>query len=298
MDNLRLGVIGFSPGNGHPYSWSAIFNGYNPEVMEGCGFPVIPRYLEKQQFPASAIEGALVTHVWTQDTSISKHIAEAANIPNVCSEVADFYGEVDAVLLARDDAESHLTIGLDLLKAGMAVYIDKPLALTAADADLLISSQHYPGQLFSCSAMRYAPEFQLDQAELNSLGEVGAVHAMVPKDWEKYAVHVIEPALKLIPGRGALLRTSVWRSDDRVTLLAEFANGPELQINTMGRSVAPLSITLFGIREWKRLEFNDTFRAFRAALQDFVAGVRLRDVRITPDEMLDVVRIVEAGLKK
>jgi len=64
---LRLGVIGLSPGNGHPYSWSAIFNGYNLQAMEECGFPVIPRYLEKQNFPDDGIQSAKVTHIWTQD---------------------------------------------------------------------------------------------------------------------------------------------------------------------------------------------------------------------------------------
>ena len=31
---LKLGVIGLSEGNGHPYSWSAIFNGYDSVEME------------------------------------------------------------------------------------------------------------------------------------------------------------------------------------------------------------------------------------------------------------------------
>ena len=70
MKPLKLGVIGLSPGNGHPYSWSAIFNGYNPAEMENCGFPVIPRYLELKQFPKDAIAEAAVTHVWAQDKKL------------------------------------------------------------------------------------------------------------------------------------------------------------------------------------------------------------------------------------
>ncbi len=35
----NLGIIGMSPGNGHPYSWAAIFNGYNKEKMAKCPFP-------------------------------------------------------------------------------------------------------------------------------------------------------------------------------------------------------------------------------------------------------------------
>jgi hypothetical protein len=29
---VRLGIIGASPGNGHPYSWSAFFNGYDEKI--------------------------------------------------------------------------------------------------------------------------------------------------------------------------------------------------------------------------------------------------------------------------
>jgi hypothetical protein len=28
---IKLGIIGASKGNGHPYSWSAIFNGYDAQ---------------------------------------------------------------------------------------------------------------------------------------------------------------------------------------------------------------------------------------------------------------------------
>lgn len=30
---IRLAILGLSPGNGHPYSWSAMFNGYDKELM-------------------------------------------------------------------------------------------------------------------------------------------------------------------------------------------------------------------------------------------------------------------------
>ena len=44
----RLGAIGLSPGNGHPYSWAAIFNGYDTASMADCPFPAIPEYLATQ----------------------------------------------------------------------------------------------------------------------------------------------------------------------------------------------------------------------------------------------------------
>ena len=73
MKKLKLGIIGTSKGNGHPYSWSAIFNGYDPKYMKNCPYPVIYDYLSKQKFPEDNIKGASVTHIWTQNKKISEH---------------------------------------------------------------------------------------------------------------------------------------------------------------------------------------------------------------------------------
>lgn len=32
---LKIGILGMTEGNGHPYSWSAMFNGFDPE-KNGC----------------------------------------------------------------------------------------------------------------------------------------------------------------------------------------------------------------------------------------------------------------------
>lgn len=292
---LRLGVIGLSPGNGHPYSWSAIFNGYEPAAMEQCGFPVIPRYLEQQTFPEDAIAGAHVTHVWTQDRAISCRVAEAARIEHVVDHPTDFLGQVDAVLLARDDAQTHLEMARPFLLAGLPVYVDKPLALSLGQAREMLSLQRYPGQLFSCSALRYATEMRLTPEQVHLVGDIRCIHAYAPNDWDKYAVHVIEPLLCLTSGQGAVVRSQTWRQEDRTTLDAVFSGGLEARISTFGNTAAPLGLRVFGSHGWYDLTFRNTFKAFRAALQDFVDGVRARDVRIPPEAMLDVVGLIEAG---
>src|SRR4051794_29654591 len=104
---IRLGIIGLSEGNGHPYSWSAIFNGYRSGLMQQCPFPVIPAYLKKQSFPKDQIKNARVTHIWTQNRKMSEKIARATHIENISSRFDQMMGSVDAILLARDDAENH-----------------------------------------------------------------------------------------------------------------------------------------------------------------------------------------------
>lgn len=295
MKHLRLGVIGLSPGNGHPYSWSAIFNGYDPIAMEACGFPVIPRYLEKQSFPDDTIAEAQVTHVWAQTNDIASHVAKAALIPNVVNRYTDMIGKVDGILLARDDAETHLEFAAPFLDAGIPVYIDKPLALTVAEAKQLLDLQRYPGQIFSCSALRYAKEFQLSHADWAQIGLLRHIHAIVPKDWDKYAIHVLEPLLLLTSERGSIERTQVWRNGDSTTLAVRYSGGLHLLVSTMGFSHAPLALRVMGDLGWKDLFFQDTYFAFKSALSEFVQGIIHRDVRTDPDFVLEVINLIEAG---
>lgn len=297
MTVLKLGVIGLSPGNGHPYSWSAIFNGYDPVAMESCGFPVIPRYLEQQQFPKDAIAEAKVTHVWAQDRKIASHIANAALIDNVVDDYTHMIGQVDGVLLARDDAETHYEFAAPFLDAGIPIYIDKPLALSVAEAKQLIGRQRYAGQLFSCSALRYAKEFNLSESELTQLGQLRHIHATVPKDWDKYAVHVIEPLLNLAKDRGIVELSRSLRSKDATTLAVEYSGGLQVLVSTMGSSIAPLTLRVMGESGWKDLFFQDTFFAFKGALSDFVQGIIHKDVRIETGFMLEVAELIEAGRK-
>ena len=295
MNPLKLGVIGLTRGNGHPYSWSAIFNGYDPVAMEECGFPVIPRYLERQRFPEDAITEACVTHVWAQDRKIASHIAKAALIGTVVDQCSDMIGQVDGVLLARDDAEAHYELAVPFLDAGVPIYVDKPLALTVAEARRLIEKQRFPGQLFSCSALRYAKEFRLSGATLAQIGRLRHIHATVPKDWEKYAVHVIEPILLLASERGAVERMHAWRNNDSTTLSVSYSGSFQMLVSTMGAASAPLALRVMGDLGWKDLFFQDTYFAFKSALSEFVQGIIRRDVRIAPDFMLEVVGLIEAG---
>jgi hypothetical protein len=297
VNTLKLGVIGLSAGNGHPYSWSAIFNGYDRVAMEDCGFPVIPRYLEKQQFPKDAIAEGKVTHVWAQDKKIASHIAKAALIDNVVNHYSEMIGQVDGVLLARDDAETHYEFAAPFLKAGVPIYIDKPLALSVVEAQQLINLQQYPGQLFSCSALRYGKEFKLAESELAQLGRLRHIHATVPKNWDKYAVHVIEPLLLLVKERGRILRTQAWHNKDATTMVVEFSEGLQVLVSTLGSSTAPLALRVMGDSGWKDLFFQDTYFAFKSTLLDFVQSIIHKDVRIETEVMLEVIELIEAGRK-
>jgi hypothetical protein len=298
--NLRLGVIGMSDGNGHPYSWSAIFNGFDPEAMARCPFPVIPQYLSEQDWPSAALPNAQVTHIWTQDRAISEEIAAAVRIPHICNAITDMIGQVDAVLLARDDPENHYEMAKPFIEAGLPVYIDKPVAADRATLDALYAVELYPGQIFSCSAVGYAKEFQLDKAQREKIGKIRWVEASIMKSWVKYGVHIIDPVLRLEPGlwegeHGDLTSVTNTGEGEVNLVTAAWESGFRAVFKVTGEVPSPLRITVYGEKGFLELTFADTFNAFKNALADFVDGIRTKTIRSEKAFLETLVDIIEKG---
>jgi len=297
---IKLGVLGLSDGNGHPYSWSAIFNGYDLDAMESCGFPVIPRYLEQQQWPESRIQGAEVVSVWTQDKALSQKVATAAKINKVVVKPEDMIGEIDAVLLARDDSENHLALAAPFLKAGLPIYIDKPIALSMVDLNKLYELEEYPGQIFTCSALRYSDELKLSQEDSEKIGEIRQIIAFTPKSWSKYAVHIIEPVLNMLPefdepesmSGGSLNR---FPDDVSGSLIVNWRSGIHTAFFATGDGVTTISIRVSGTKGFKDLVFSDSFQAFKSALEAFVEGIRNKAIASPKHFNASVVQLLERG---
>lgn len=298
MSLLRLGIIGFSPGNAHPYSWSAIFNGYSPDEMEQCGYPVIPRYLEQQNWPASQIPNAKVNTIWTQDPNLSRKVSKASLIKKVVTRPEDMLDEIDGLLLARDDAENHLKFAEPFLKAGIPIYIDKPIALSMHDLEKIYSLEQYPGQIFTCSALRFSHELKLSDEDKAQVGEIRQVIACTPKSWDKYAVHIIEPVLNMLPVGDRLLSSTKVEGGAGGTsgaVSVSWNSGIQTTFFATGDGVTPISIRVLGTKGWKELVFSDSFAAFKAALESFVMGIRSHSVESPRSFNSQVVQILERG---
>lgn len=291
--NLRLGIVGMSDGNGHPYSWSAIFNGYNTEVMAGCPFPVIPEYLSKQNFPQDGLSHlGIVTHIWTQDKSISKHIAEASNIKYVTERMQDMIGSVDAVLLARDDAEKHYEMAWPFIKEGLPIFIDKPLALTLCEANRILSSEIYQGQIFTCSSLRFAPELFLSNKDRSTLGPIYYVEGSIMKKWDTYAVHLLEPFISQLPGRGKLKQVkSIFKNNIRAAMI-EWENLSGF-FKTTGDVPSSLEYKFYGRNGNITKQFSDSFACFKASLEKFIKVIADKNENIQREETLEIVEIIE-----
>lgn len=296
---LKLGVIGLSKGNGHPYSWSAICNGYNYTQMLTCGFDVIPQYLSERQWPEARLSNVHVTHIWTQSRSVSENVSRASLIPNIVNDPSEMLGSIDGLLLARDDAENHFEFAKPFIEHGLPVYIDKPIALDVDALNVLYSLQKYDGQIFTCSALRYARELSVEALDLSKVGVIETVTAETPKSWSKYAVHVIEPVMQLLGPRIEDLKfvSCVKGSDKGAKVILRDNKGLVVNLIAKGEhAVTPIVITVVGNLGSQVLTFSNPFDAFKSALGEFVEGITANKCNSPYDFNKRVVTIIEMGI--
>lgn len=282
-------MVGLSKGNGHPYSWSAIFNGYDQN--ENCPFPVITKYLSKEKFPSSFLTHlGKVTHIWTQDKDTSESVSKFAFIENVVDSIEDMIGEVDIVLLARDDAENHYDMAKVFVENDIPIFIDKPLAFSVEDANKIYSIKD-ESLIYSCSSIRFAKEFQ----DILDVDHYDFAEVTVMKDWNKYSVHVIEPLIRMFPQRGALISVEqVFSSEDIHIVKVQWENFMAM-VRTMGGLSTSIKFNIYGKNDYKEYRFVDTFYAFKSSLEYFIKVVNGNEPNIPKSETLEIIKIIENG---
>jgi hypothetical protein len=292
---LRLGVVGLNEGNGHPFSYSAIFNGYDPAALDArCPFALIREYLPRDHRNAIAPLGAKVTHVWTQKRALSEDVAAVARIPIVADRIEDMLGAVDAVVLARDDPSNHLGFARPIVEAGLPIFIDKQIAATPADLfefERLIAAG-YP--LLAGSAARFTRD---------AVGAVGtlagynlrAIHAVSRVGWLRYAHHVLEPVVALRGSEVVWVR-SLWNGADRDIVQIAFRDGVSASFEFFPDLHLPIATQFFfADRKPFVLPFEDFFGGFRSMLSSFVHFLRTGERPFAASQILAIARIVLAG---
>jgi predicted dehydrogenase len=286
---LKLGIIGMSEGNGHPYSWSAIINGdFDRDEMDRCSFAGIPIYLEANN-DTLGIDGAQITHVWTQDRKISEHIARASMIENVVNHAEEMIGQVDAVLLARDDPENHVAMSRPFLDADVPIFIDKPLVITTNDLAYFVE-QNEKGKLFmSSSSMRYSCECRTAKTELASLGKLELATVVGKKDWIKYGVHMLEALFALLDDPKAVSVQHLGESQRDIVLI-KFENDLLATAHLFMDIAATFQLTLFGSDGWRLIDIKNSYSMFKDNLVEFIRSVREGRSRLLFEKTQNIIR--------
>ncbi|MBD2846673.1 Gfo/Idh/MocA family oxidoreductase [Paenibacillus sp. IB182496] len=294
--DIRLAMLGMVEGNGHPYSWSAIFNGYEPEAMARCPYPGIVQYLAKEPADAFGIPGARVTHIWTDEPEDAIRVSRAARIPHVVQAPEDVIGHVDAVLIATDIGSEHVARCRPFVEAGVPVFVDKPLADNAADLRQFESWLADGRPILSSSCMRYAKEFLPYRLSTSSLGALRFATMTMAKSWKRYGIHALEGLYPILGSGFRTVRNTGAPGRDIVHLTHD--GGADIVIATVTDMAGAFGhLQLCGTDAAVHVPFQDTFYAFKAQLAAFVDYLRTGRRPFPHDETRELVTMVIAGLQ-
>jgi hypothetical protein len=192
MTRFKLGVIDSSIGNGHMFSFSSFFNGYEESELEKCPFPAIVSYLPNHVTPVEALsKKAEISAVWMDDLEYAKSVARFAKIDSVYPDLDDLIENVDGIILTNDEPVGREAVLDKCLASGKIVFVDKIIARTAKELEKQLLLQRYPGQLYCASSLCFS------NAIKEVLWDVDIEYMVFtsPKNWANYGIHIVDTFL-------------------------------------------------------------------------------------------------------
>lgn len=292
---LALAILGMVAGNGHPYSWSAIFNGYDKDEMAKCPYPAIPEYLNKQPEDTFGIPGARVTHIWADDPADARHVAKAARVPNVVERPEAVIGHVDAVIVATDKGGEHAARCRPFAEAGLPVFVDKPLADNAADLAVFRTWNAQGKPILSSSCMRYAKEFMPYHESTHELGRLRYASITTAKSWERYGIHALS-AIYPILGPGFLSARNTGTPERNVVHL-KHQRGVDVNVVATSDMYGAFGLLqLCGTAGAAHAKFSDTYYAFKRQLRAFIEYLRTGQRPFPFSQTDELIKLVIAGI--
>ncbi len=292
---IRLGVIGMTEGNGHPYSWSAILNGYDRERMtKECPFPGIPGYLNLQPSEAFGIGNARVTHVFCNDRQDAEQVSKLSLVRNVVDMPEAMIGAVDAVLIATDVGGEHVARARPFVEAGVPVFIDKPLCDTSEDLAVFEQWVSEGAAILSSSSTRFAAEYAPYQNPNEPLGEWRFIAMPMAKKWETYGIHALEAVFSITgPGYVSVRNTG---TAERNIVHLKHRCGADVVIACGKGIVYGGAMTLCGSKGNATVVTMDTFSSFKAQLTEFVSYLTSGERPYPFSNTVELMRLVIGGI--
>lgn len=289
---IRLGMIGMTPGNGHPYSWSAIFNNYCKEAMsQECPFPGIPDYLNKVPNESIGVPGAFVTHVCCDKKSDALHVSKLSNVAHVVDSPEEMLGEVDAVIIATDIGSEHVKRARFWMEHDVPLLIDKPLCDTREDLAVFLDWNRQGKKFMSASSMRYCKEYSPFHRNCFEFGQPRLLVLTMPKQWKTYGIHALESVYPILgPGFHVVKRIDTPHVEGG-TFVLRHDSGADIVIENRN-DIWWSSLMIVGTKGETIVRCQDHYTAFRRLLLAFIEYLRTGTRPFDFEETREVIELL------
>jgi predicted dehydrogenase len=295
--DIRIAMVGMVEENAHPYSWSAIFNGFDDEAMAECPAPVVPQYLKAEPQENIGIAGARVTHIWCDHPEAARHVAKASLIPHVVDRPEDVIGKVDAVIIPTDIGSEHLERARPFIEAGLPVFVDKPLTDREEHLRQFVKWQSEGKAILSSSVLRYGKEYADCRERISEIGHLRLITMATVKSWERYGIHAAEAVYPFLPAGGWMSVANTGSTEANIVHVRHASRVDVVlaAIDDLDGSFGCLG--LYGTAGMLNAKFEDKFSPLKKQLESFVAYLRSGRPPVAFAETVELMKIIIAGIR-
>lgn len=294
---LKLGLISAASygtggaarasGSNHGTAFATTFNGWDEaKAKEFQG-----TFVRSQK----RLDGARVTRVWDPLREAAERLAAACAIEKVCATPEEACEGVDAVLLIDDGTAEQWKHAAHPLRKGVPVFCDKPLAMTARQAQETAKlARATKTKFMSASALRFVPDIVKLRGEVAAIGPVYLASAACGNELVYYGIHALSMVYAVLGG-GAVSCLNAGQPGLNI-VRARFANHRDvvLLVGEKEWMTAGYQISLYGQKGWRTVK-PDLANLYAHLLEAFLEYLRTGVEPYPIEQEVELIAVLEAG---
>lgn len=250
---------------------------------------------------------AIYNDAFRTDAEVEAFIAKYG-LEKRYTDLDEMAKDVDVAFIQGCDWDKHVALAEPFIKAGKAVFIDKPIAGRLSDLEKFEEYAKNGAKIYGSSSMRYTYEHQeLFAKDKSGLGEIIHITATVGVDEFNYAIHAVESITGLIgtarPASTRFIGTTKISGNECDSFFVRFDNGIDNGVGvTACYHIAsptwqPSTITVVTTKTTHAIKI-DSSKVYQAMLDTLLDKLEGKDSLIaTTEQLCDSVRIMLAGKK-
>ena len=274
-------------GSNHGTAFATTFNGWDEDkVKEFKGIFVRS---------GRRVEGARVAKVWDPDKAAAQQLADVCGIEHVADTPEAACEGVDAVLIVDDGSGEQVKYAAHPLRKGIPVFCDKPLSMTAREAQAVAKLvRETKTRFMSASSLRFVPDIVKLREELPALGAVHLASAACGNELVYYGIHALSMIYAVLGG-GAISALNVGQPGSNIVRL-RFANHRDVVLMVAEKEWmrAGYQINLYGEKGWRSVQ-PDLKNLYSYLLDAFLDLVQTGREAVPVEEEVEVIAALEAG---
>jgi predicted dehydrogenase len=277
-----------TPGSNHGTAFASTFNGFDDAKVKALWPGTFVRSQRR-------LEGARVVRVWDPQREWAQKLADICGIERACATPEEACEGVDAVLLVDDGSGEQWRYAEHPLHKGVPVFCDKPLAMTAKDAQAIARlARSTKTKFMSASSLRFVPDIVKLREELPRLGNVHLASVVCGNELIYYGIHALSMAYAVL-GAGAVSAINVGQPGLNEVRL-RFANHRDVLLLVAEREwMRPgYQINLYGQKEWRTLT-PDLKNLYSYLLETFLDYLKTGNEPYPIEEEVELIAALEAG---